>query len=137
MKSIEIPSEDWAGFCEDFTRINRGSLLSIELLERNGGRIPIAYNMPLEQMRLDQSDQCMDVISISLSEPGKRAIDHLIIDPVHLILRVSESRKKVLELDAENGTTLMTFHSGVLPEVVTTGHVSAKYHPAPDKGKYL
>jgi hypothetical protein len=119
MRTVEIQSKEWATFCEDFTRIHRGGLITIEMLDGARDRIEVAQNMPLEKMVFSQDGACNNVISISASEPGRRAIDHLVIEPLHLVVRENDKHGKTLEINAENGTTLISFHSGKMPDSVT------------------
>lgn len=114
MKPVEIRNTTWKAFCEEFTRLHQGTLITIEMLDANGERIEVARDIPLEKMALDQNNQCNDVITINASEPGKRGIDHLVIEPIHLIVRENTEHTKILQLTAENGTTLITYHSGQL-----------------------
>ncbi len=115
MTTQEIASEEWEQFCETFTETNRNSLLIIEVIGADGIRTAVARDLPLDKMSLDKSDACNDVITIKL---GQGRMTHFIIEPIHLRLRQSKDGKKLLELDAENGTTLVTFHSGRFPQVM-------------------
>jgi hypothetical protein len=118
MKKIEeIRSEDWGDFCEKFTEFNRESLLTIEVIGKDGIRSEIVSELPLDKMTFDTTDACNNVISISLgTKPDQRKTNHFIIDPVHLRIRQMEAGKKILEIAAENGTNLVTFHSGRFPQ---------------------
>ena len=121
MKTVEIPSNEWIPFFQDFSRMYLGSLVTIEMLDAGGEQVEVAYQMPLERVLFDQTDPCNNVIVISVSEPGKRAVEHVIIDPIHVIVRETGEHKKRMEISAENGTTLVGFHSGKLPEAVLNG----------------
>ena len=112
MNNQEIPSEDWAGFCEKFTEANRGSLLIVEIVERDGIQSDVARDLPLEKMTFDKTDACSDIISISLGQAGERRISHLVIEPIRVLLTKTKEGSKLLQIEAENGTTLVTFHSG-------------------------
>ncbi len=119
MKTVEIPEKEWGTFFEDFFRSHQGSLISIEMLDAGGSKIEVSRDMPLDRIVYDpRADACNNVISIGVSEPGKRAIEHVILDPIHVIVRETGEHKKRLEIAAENGTTHVTFHSGKLPETV-------------------
>jgi hypothetical protein len=112
MKPVEIRDTTWKTFCEEFTRLHQGTLITIEMLDGNGERVEVARDIPLDRMVLDQNSACSDVLTVNASEAGKRGIDHLIIEPIHLILRENTDHTKILQITAENGTTLITFHSG-------------------------
>jgi hypothetical protein len=118
MNIQEIRSEDWQEFCKKFTEANRGSLLTIEVIGTDGIRSDVARDVPFDKMTFDTTDACNDVISITLgSAPDQRKINHFVIDPMHLRIRRAEAGKKLLEMGSENGTTLVTFHSGRFPQV--------------------
>ena len=118
MKTQEIPSEDWQEFCEKFTEFNRASLLTVEVIGADGIRRDIARDLPLNKMTFDTTDACNDVITMNLgSGPDQRKINHFMIEPIHLRIRQAEVGKKLLEIASENGTTLVTFHSGRFPQM--------------------
>jgi hypothetical protein len=137
MRTVEIQSKEWATFCEDFTRIYRGGLVTIEMLDEAKKRIEVAKNMPLEKMAWDQDGACNNVISISVSEPGRRAIDHLVIEPIYLIVRENDKHGKTLEIAAENGKTLVAFHSGKLPDAAANADWPFARRVAPEKERYV
>ena len=112
MNKQEIQSEDWCDFCEKFTDANRGSLLTVEVVERDGIQSDIARDSPLEKMTFDKTDACSDIITISLGPVGERRINHFVIEPIHLLLTKTKEGSKRLQIEAENGTTIVTFHSG-------------------------
>ena len=117
MNTQDIQSEDWQDFCEKFTYFNRGSLLTVEVIGSDGVRSDFARDLPLDKMTFDTTDACNDMITISLeSAPGERKMNHFVIDPRYLRIRRAEAGKKLLEIGSENGTTLVTFHSGRFPQ---------------------
>jgi hypothetical protein len=117
MKTLEIQSGRWQEFCEKFTEFNRGSLLTIEIIGRDGIRAEVFRDVPLDKMTFDKTDACNDVINVGLNGgPDQRKLNHIVIDPMHLRIRQAEAGKKLLEIGSENGTTLMTFHSGHFPQ---------------------
>lgn len=114
MNTQEIRPEDWREFCEKFTEANRGSLLTIEMIGADGIQNDVARDVPLDTMTFDKTDACNDVISISFGKAGQKRLIHSVIEPIHL--RVKQTKgSKLLEILAENGTTLLTFHSGRFP----------------------
>jgi hypothetical protein len=103
-------------FCDDFTRLHQGSLISIRMMQGDGV-VDVVEDMPLERIIFVRQDACNNAIVITASEPGKRSIEHLIIDPFRFLVR-EKNECKELEIYGENGTTLIGFHSGKLPELV-------------------
>jgi len=112
MNNEEIRSEDLGAFCQKFTEANRDSLLIVELVERDGIQVEVARDLPLEKMTFDQTDACSDLITIALGRSGERRINHVVIEPIRLLLTHTKEGSKRLQIEAENGTTLVTFHSG-------------------------
>ena len=117
MRTQEIQSEDWQEFCKKFTDFNHGSLLTVEMIAPDGVPSEIARDRPLDKMTYDKTDACNDIISISLGEPNQKKTNHFVIEPIHLRLTQAEGGKKLLQMTAENGITLVTFHSGRFPQL--------------------
>lgn len=118
MNTQHIRSSDWREFCEKFTGFNRGSLLSVETVGADGIRSELFRDLPLDKMTFDKTDVCNDIISISLvGRADQRKENHFVIDPVDMQLKESNEGNKVLQIRAENGTTLVTFHSGKFPDM--------------------
>jgi hypothetical protein len=117
MNTQHIHSEDWRELCEQFTEFNRGSLLTIETIGADGIRSEVFRDLPLDKMTFDKTDACNDIISISLvGRADQRKENHFAIDPVDIQIKQLSGGKKVLQIRAENGTTLVTFHSGRFPQ---------------------
>ena len=69
-------------------------------------------------MTFDKTDACNDVISISLvGRADQRKENHFVIEPVDMQVKQSKEGNKILQIRAENGTTLVTFHSGRFPDL--------------------
>ena len=118
MNTQHIRSSDWREFCEKFTEFNRGSLVNIETVGADGIRRELFRDLPLDKMTFDKTDACSDVISISLvSRADQRKENHFVIEPVDMQIKQSPEGNKILQIRAENGTTLVTFHSGRFPDM--------------------
>ena len=114
MNNQEIRSEDWAAFCEKFTETNRGSLLSVESMGSDGVKNEIARDCPLDEMIFEKTDACSDFIHLNLGGTGERRINHQIIEPIRILLVKSKEGRKILQIEAESGTTLVSFHTGMI-----------------------
>jgi hypothetical protein len=66
MMKLEINSTEWRIFCEKFTQLNQGSLMSVEMIDPGGRTEDVAQELSFQKMTLDTTDACNDVISISL-----------------------------------------------------------------------
>ncbi|MDB6024720.1 MAG: hypothetical protein JWM68_943 [Verrucomicrobiales bacterium] len=118
MQAQEIEPKLWREFCENFSALNRGSMMSVEQVGFNGRKDEIARDIPFEKMTLDTTDACNDIISITLGESGQRSLTHQVIEPIHVRVKQNGDGQKVLQVEAESGMTLIHFHSGRVPELV-------------------
>lgn len=111
----EIPSSNWAEFFLRFNDLNRNSLITIEHKTLDGQVREIARQMPMEGIRFEK-DACNDRIRIGVgSNLGQREIDHEIIEPIHVRLKGEPGGRKFIQVEAENGVTLITFQNGRIP----------------------
>ena len=115
MKTLAIHPKEWRKFCEEFTQLNKGSVMSVELVGFDGRRDEVANDHLFQKITLDTTDACSDMMSITLGEEGQRTINHLVIEPVHVRLKQKEEGQKILQIEAENGVTRVMFHSGRFP----------------------
>ena len=118
MQAQEIESNQWHEFCEKFSTLNRGSLITVEQVRFDGRKDEIARDVPLGNMTFDTTDACNDIISITLGEPGQRRTTFEVIQPIHMRVKLNDIGHKLLQLEAESGMTLIHFHSGRVPELV-------------------
>lgn len=116
MSAFEIPSREWPVFCQKFTSVNRGSLLAVELRETSGRQSELVRDLPLDRIEFRKTDGCNDEILLVAGQMGGKQVSYLIVEPIHLTVRQNGEGRKLLQIDAENGTTLITFHSGRFPE---------------------
>lgn len=115
MKTLAIHPKEWRKFCEEFTQLNKGSVMSVELVGFDGRKDEVAHDHLFQKITLDTTDACSDMMSITLGEEGERRINHLVIEPVHVRLKQKEEGQKILQIEAENGVTRVMFHSGKFP----------------------
>ena len=115
MKAIAIHPRQWSSFCEAFTQLNKGTLIDINVERLNGRKEEIARNEFFHKMTLDTSDACNNMVSIALGQEGTRRNNHVIVEPIHLRLKQHHDGHKFIQIEAEDGITFITFHSGKLP----------------------
>jgi|ERR1043166_4162293 hypothetical protein len=115
MKTKEIPSAHWQEFCEQFSENNSGSMVDIDFIDLEGRHRPIGRDLPLLSFESNNSNPCNYEIHVSMGRPGMRAVTHEVIEPIHFCVKQSDDGKKFLQIEAENGVTLVTFHSGRFP----------------------
>jgi len=117
MATAEIMSRDWQTFCQKFLELHRGSLVSITTIDRGGLKVEVAREMPLKNIWFEKG-ACNDSIFINLEQDRQREINHEVLEPIHIKLREENEGKKALQIDGENGSTLLLFHSGRINELM-------------------
>jgi hypothetical protein len=115
MKTVAVHPEEWSEFCDAFTKLNKGTPISIEHQKLDGRRDEIAREEVFQKMTLDRTDACNDLISITMGLEGQRRVTHVVVEPIHLRVKQNGNGQKLLQIEAENGITLVGFHSGRLP----------------------
>ena len=117
MATQEITSTDWARFCEKFVELHRGALMSVVKIEPSGQRVEAVKDMPLTKAWME-SGGCNDRIFLNFEQDGKREVIHEIVEPIHVKIREEGDGQKGLQIDAEDGSTLVLFRSGRLVELL-------------------
>ena len=117
MATQEISSTNWKKFCERFVELHRGTLMSVTKIEPSGQSHEVLRDMPLTNAWME-SGECNDRIFLNFEQDGKREHIHEIVEPIHVKLREEGQGKKGLQIDAENGSTLVLFSSGKLQELL-------------------
>jgi hypothetical protein len=111
----EINARDWKTFCERLTEMERGQMVTIEVVEPNGSRREVARALPLEKVTFKPKDACNDAIWIN----GSDGFEHEILEPIHVILkRNPEGGFNPVQIDAESGSTILHFRPALRPTVV-------------------
>jgi hypothetical protein len=114
MNTKEIAREKWFEFCDSFSRMHKGWLVSI----CSRGQI-VARDVPLQGIVADLNG---DGRSSILILAGKSAADHVtytVAQPSALKLEeAEEGRHKSLLIETPEGTTKVKFRVAVLPEEV-------------------
>ena len=117
MATQEISSTNWKQFCKRFVDLHRGALMTVMKNEPSGQSHEVIRDMPLVDAWME-SGECNDRIFLNFEQEGRRECIHEIVEPIHLKLREEGQGKKGLQIDAENGSTLVLFSSGKLQELI-------------------
>lgn len=117
MATQEISSTNWKKFCERFVSLHRGTSMTVLKIEPNGQNNEVVGDMPLMNAWME-SDPCNDRIIFNFEQQGRRECTHEIVEPIHVKLREESQGKKGLQIDAENGSTLILFRSGRIEELL-------------------
>jgi hypothetical protein len=119
MTTEELQSTDWPEFCRRFSEVYEGALLTIETIGPSGRRAMIADELPLHEMVMDKSDACSDFIRVQAGQSGHPKTTHEIVEPIKMKIVENAKGGRTLLIEAENGTTLITFPAGKLSEVLS------------------
>jgi hypothetical protein len=117
MATQVINSTDWKTFCERFNREHAGILVSIETEDSSGRRTGVAKDLPLQEMKFEQTD-CSDLLSFIVDCPHRREMRHEIRQPLHIRFTEIGQGRKELQIDAESGTSHIFFSSGKMGEIL-------------------
>lgn len=117
MATQEISSTDWKEFCKRFVDLHRGTLMTVMKIDPSGQSHEVLRDRPLTKAWIE-SGKCNDRMFLDFEQDGKREHIHEIIEPIHVKLREEGQGKKGLQIDAENGSTLVLFSSGKLRELL-------------------
>jgi hypothetical protein len=118
MDTKEIRSEDWEEICRRASELSDQSLLVVEILRPDGTQDQLGRDILFESMKLDRTDQCDDRILVEGRSAGK-PFSHLILGPIHIRLKSNKNGLyNSIQIGAENGTTLLTFHPGFHPDLL-------------------
>lgn len=92
--------------------------MTVKKIEPGGQSHEVFRNMPLTKAWIE-SDECNDRIFFNFEMDGKREYIHEIVEPIHVKVREEGQGQKGLQIDGENGSTLISFSSGKLKELVS------------------
>lgn len=111
----EINAKDWKTFCERVTEMERGQLVRIETVDRDGTHREVARAVPLIEVTLQPKDACNDAISIN----GSDGFEHEILEPIYIRLKTNAGGGfNPVQIEAETGTTILHFKPALKPTVI-------------------
>ena len=113
----EITSTDWKTFCTRFVDLHKGALMTVRKVEPSGTTTEAVRDMPLVRAWMT-ADECNNKMSFNFEQEGRREVVHEIIEPIHVKVREESEGRKGLQIDAEDGSTLILFRSGRLNELL-------------------
>ena len=119
MPTQEIPHYEWERFFDEFSRVHRGWLVTIEMLGPDIGDQIQVRNLPLDGIAVEPNEVGEDQITIiSGAQPDAR-ISHTIASPDRVWLKQNdEGADEALEIESIDGTVLISFRSTVKPEML-------------------
>jgi hypothetical protein len=111
MLTKEIRDTEWTSFCQRFLQANIGSLVSVQQADHTGKTTQLVRERPLREMRMEKHP-CNDTIILELGGEDERPLQIRVVDPIYVRLKQAGDGRKLLHMEAENGITLVHFHSG-------------------------
>ncbi len=116
----EVPREEWASFCDRFSRRHERWLATVEVFAPEIGAQVEGRSLVFEGVTADLKDG-ENRIAVTLGETPAAHITHVISSPTHVRLEKSETDRGVsetLQIESADGlTTLVRFLPAVLPGV--------------------
>jgi hypothetical protein len=117
MPTQEITSTNWETFCQRFVDLHRGALMSVRKIEPSGRSVEIVREMPLTKAWMEE-DACNNKMFFNFEQEGRREVIHQIVEPIHVKVREEAEGQKGLQIDAEDGSTLILFRSGKIGQLL-------------------
>jgi hypothetical protein len=112
----EIRTQDWNTFCQRLNEFERGATVDILWVDRaTQAERTIVHGAEFEQITFGRRDGCSDEIVIHAGGEDGRETRHEITEPIHILLRESgnDGHFNAMAVEAEEGTTLLTFHPAI------------------------
>ena len=117
MTAVEVDQKKWEQFCDRVQATSQGAMVTIDEMNPDGSRKTIVQNMPLLKVALDdKSDPCNTNLIIEAGLPNQKPIRHVVVEPIHIRAKnETGDRYNTLQIEAENGNTIVHFHPGLNP----------------------
>jgi hypothetical protein len=111
----EISAKDWKTFCDRLTEMERGQIVTIEVVSRDGLKRELGHALTLEGVALKKKDECNDAIYVNAAD----GFEHEILEPIHITLKHNPGGGfNPVAIDAETGITFLHFKPALKPTVL-------------------
>ncbi len=117
--SIEkIPVSEWQGYVDQFNRIHRKWLFSLEKIERDGTKKNFSHELSLKEVALDMEAGENNNRFFIVGEHNGEELNHYVEKVKNISIRKNDDgAERVLYIESESGdTTEIKFRSAVKPE---------------------
>jgi hypothetical protein len=105
LASHQIPLDEWAGFCDRFSRQHRGGRVTLEAAAPEGNSRPVATEMPLQGIVLDRAGGRAEM-TITVGEASGPQLTHTIAAPARVMFLETETGAQVgMDIEAADGQT--------------------------------
>lgn len=117
--TIEVPRDAWVSTFDEFTRVHRGWLVSIEVLNADLGAQSAIEDLPLLGISADRLGED-GTIAISVAGAGREHLTHFIQAVARMYReQTPEGADIALEIESADGTrTILRFRVAARPETV-------------------
>ena len=111
----EVNSSNWKEFCQRLSDLERGQLVTVDLVEHNGEKRRAGSALAVENIEFQTLNGCNDGIVIRAQD----GFQHTVISPIRILLvRNASGGFNPVEIDAEAGSTILTFKPALNPTVL-------------------
>jgi hypothetical protein len=108
MRTREVPRNEWASFCEQFSRIHHHKPVNMTTTERELGVQPNARDLPLIGITTEQSAGGGRQIGVMLGEATGAHLAHTIERPSHLrVAEWNDDYSAALQIESEDGSVTL------------------------------
>lgn len=111
----EVNSSDWKELCERLSDFERGQLVTVDVVEHDGTQRNAGSALMLESITLQTLNACNDGIIIRATD----GFEHTVVEPLHVrLVRNPSGGFNPIEIDAEAGSTVLTFKPALKPTIL-------------------
>ena len=107
--TVVVPSEQWSGFLDDFSRQHRGWSACLETYDLDTRENVRSQEAPLESIDLDLEEQRNPRINVIVHLDNK-IVKHILYRPSSLVLQSGDGQVKSLRIETVNTETTVHFH---------------------------
>jgi Family of unknown function (DUF5335) len=108
VSTVVVPSEQWSGFLDDFSRQHRGWSACLETYDLDTRENVLSHEAPLESIDLDLEEQRNPRINVIVHLDNK-VVKHILYRPSSLVLQSADGRVESLRIETVNTETTVHF----------------------------
>jgi hypothetical protein len=108
VSTVVVPSEQWSGFLDDFSRQHLGWSACLETYDLETRENVFSPEAPLESIDLDLEDEKNPRINVIVHLDNK-IVKHILYRPTHLVLQSAAGNDESLRIDTVNTETTVHF----------------------------
>lgn len=102
MEGRVIPTEEWAGFIDDFSRLHEGQQVTVDVLDAEKGARHIVQNAPLMGISIDTRTHPAS-LEIATGDMEAGLVRHVVDTPATIYLESVQERDIVLQIEPAEG----------------------------------